>query len=218
MKKVLILVEGQTDETVVRDVLAPHLSSKGIALVPVIVKTKRDKTGKAFKGGISSFDQVHRDLKPLLRDGSAIGVTTLLDYYGLPNDFPGMKDRPPKDAYARVAHVEAEFAKAVNNRKFVAHLTLHEIEAWIYVDPKAAEWVFENQKVPLRLKEIRASCGGAELVDEGPETAPSKRILAIAPEFEKAIHGPMAIEAVGIDQIRTACQHADAWLRTIEAL
>lgn len=79
MKKVLILVEGQTEETVVRDVLSPYLRSRDTYLEPIILKTKREKWGTTFKGGIRSFGQVRRDLLPLLGDSSAAAVTTLIE-------------------------------------------------------------------------------------------------------------------------------------------
>lgn len=218
MKKVLILVEGLTEETVVRDLIDPHLWEREICLEPVILKTKREKSGKTFKGGIGSFEQVSRDLKLLLGDTSAIAVTTLLDYYRLPSDFPGTDDRPTRDPYKRVAHVERAFEKAIDHRKFVPHLTLHELEAWVYVDPFLSEWVFGDPKISKKLIEIRNQCGGPELVDEGPATAPSKRILAVAPEYEKPFHGPLAIGEVGIDRVRAACTHANAWLAKLESL
>ena len=218
MKKVLILVEGQTEETVVRDVLSPYLGSTGVHLEPIILKTKREKWGTTFKGGIRSFDQVRRDLLPLLGDTSAAAVTTLIDYYGLPQDFPGMDSRPAGDPYARIRHVESAFANSIAHPRFVPHLTLHELEAWVFVDPKKCAWVFSGSDVPGQLDGIRAASGGAEKIDENPDTAPSKRILDLAEDYQKALHGPMAIGAIGIDVVRTACPHADDWLRRIEKL
>ena len=54
MKRVLILVEGQTEETFVRDLLEPHLSRRGVFPVPILAKTKRTTSGQTFKGGIPS--------------------------------------------------------------------------------------------------------------------------------------------------------------------
>ncbi|WP_255637136.1 DUF4276 family protein [Hyalangium versicolor] len=90
MKRILILVEGQTEETFVREVLAPHLVSLGLALQPVIVVTSRLETGEKNKGGIIRFGPVKQNLLMLLGDSNAVKVTTLFDFYGLPRDFPGM--------------------------------------------------------------------------------------------------------------------------------
>ena len=218
MKKVLILVEGQTEETVVRDVLSPYLSSRSTYLEPIILKTKRQKWGTAFKGGIQSFGQVRRDLLPLLGDTSAVAVTTLIDYYGLPRDFPGMDSRPTVDPCARVQHVEKAFRESIDHPRFIPHLTLHELEAWLFVDPKKCSWVFSHSEIPRKLDEIRTANGGAENIYENPETAPSKRILGLSADYQKTLHGPMAIGAIGVDAIRAACPHAGTWLRRIESL
>jgi hypothetical protein len=34
----------------------------------------------------------------------------------------------------------------------------------------------------------------------------------------KTLHGPMAVDAIGIAAMRQACPHADAWLRRLEVL
>jgi hypothetical protein len=67
----------------------PLISPRGLVLHPVLAKTKRTLSGAAFKGGITSYVQVRRDIIGLLRDSSAIRVTTMIDYYGLPDDFTG---------------------------------------------------------------------------------------------------------------------------------
>ena len=56
MKWLLILVEGQTEETFVRDVLIAHLASFEVHATPVILKTKRVKAGGVFRGGVTSTD------------------------------------------------------------------------------------------------------------------------------------------------------------------
>jgi hypothetical protein len=78
--------------------------------------------------------------------------------------------------------------------------------------------IFSQQDIPRKLDEVRQNLGGPENINENPETAPSKRILQIAEDYQNALHGPMAIGAIGMDAIRKACPHAEAWLRRIEAL
>lgn len=86
MKRVLILVEGQTEETFIRDVMARHLTSFDVYMTPVILSTKRIKSGFKFKGGVGNFLQFKRDLQRLLGDRDAAAITTMVDYYGLPKD------------------------------------------------------------------------------------------------------------------------------------
>jgi hypothetical protein len=56
-----------------------------------------------------------------------------------------------------------------------------------------------------------------EMVNDGTETAPSKRILSVYPQYLKTVYGPLVIADAGLDSIRQRCPHADRWLRTIEA-
>jgi hypothetical protein len=75
MKRGLVLVKGQTEERFVNECLAPYLLAKGLLLErPTIVTTKRVAGGSNFKGGISSYGPVQRDLQRLLHDGYAIGL------------------------------------------------------------------------------------------------------------------------------------------------
>jgi len=89
MKRVLVLVEGQTEERFVKGQLQPHLWPMGVDPQPKIATTKRVKTGPDFKGGVITFSQAENDLRRLLNDSGASSVTTLLDFYGFPRDFNG---------------------------------------------------------------------------------------------------------------------------------
>jgi hypothetical protein len=48
LKPILVLVEGQTEETFVREVLRQHLASLDLYVTPVVVATKRVKSGLKF--------------------------------------------------------------------------------------------------------------------------------------------------------------------------
>ena len=219
MKRILILVEGPTEETIVRESLVPHLLSRGLSISSVIVTTSRLETGEKRKGG-NSYEIVKRDLRTLLRDGNAVKVTTFFDFYGLPQDFPGMADIPKGSCYERVAHVERALASDINHPRFLPYLALHEFEAFIFTDPARCAWVFSDapKEVIPTLEQHRASVNSPEELNEGRETAPSKRILKAYPGYQKTVHGPLAVLEIGLPALRAACPHFDQWLSTIEAL
>jgi hypothetical protein len=108
IKRALVLVEGQTEERFVKDVLAPALEPQNLYLKSTVLVTKRVKSGPNFKGGVTSFVKFETDLRLLFLGAGNALVTTLLDYYGLPNDFPGMVTRPNGTPLQRVKHVEQE--------------------------------------------------------------------------------------------------------------
>ena len=57
-----------------------------------------------------------------------------------------------------------------------------------------------------------------EDIDDGRETAPSKRIRAAMPKFDKAGQGYVVAERIGLPTIRAECPRFDAWVRRLEAL
>ncbi len=137
MKRVLILVEGQTEEIVAKELLAPHLFPFDVHLAPVVVATKRPAGAPKQAGGISSWAQVRREVELLLRDSSLDCVTTMIDYYGLPTDWPGWAERPQGGA-AAVAHLEASMATDLGDDRFLPYLALHETEAMVFTGPAEA--------------------------------------------------------------------------------
>ena len=78
----------------------------------------------------------------------------------------------------------------------------------------------EHEEAVSNLAAMAAGFASPELIDDGPETAPSKRIIRVIPEYErrKALAGPLIAARIGLDVIRGKCRHFHKWLEKIEAL
>ena len=217
-RRALILVEGQTEERFVKDVLTPAFLQKDLFFSPTILVTKRVKNGPNFKGGVTTFKKFQNDAQRLLNSASGALVTTLIDYYGLPTDFPGMTSRPAGTPVARVTHVEQAIAMEFGSPpNFLPFLALHEFEAWLFASPDELPRVMtENQKQP-QFAAIRASVQTPEEINERPEFAPSKRIEALFPAYKKTLHGPAAAGRIGLERIRAECPHFASWLGKLES-
>ena len=219
MKKVLIYVEGQTEETFVRTVLTPYLSRKcGLFLVSTLARTKRTKSGRTFKGGIVSFGQIRRDLIRLLSDSSALAVTTMIDYYNLPDDFPGKATIPDDTPYRRVAYLEKAFEKAIGHHRFLPFLVLHEFETFVLVDPEKLGEALPQYRYQVPALEKDVGSLPPEEIDEGNDTHPAARISRYFPAYQKALHGPRIVQSIGLKQIRERCPHFNEWLGRLESL
>jgi hypothetical protein len=216
-KKVLVLVEGQTEEGFVKRVLAPYLSVKGIFLIPTIIKTKKEIRGPDHKGGVNSYQQVKRDLAPLLNDTSSDIVTTMIDYYALPSDFPGYNERPVGTCYARIEYMENQFGSDVNNTKFLPYLQLHEFEALVFACENKLPSAFINVLHKIsRITNINNEFASPEEINENPLTAPSKRLVNIFPEYQKVYHSQLILSQANIEELRTKCSHFHSWLLKLE--
>ncbi len=218
MKRVLMLVEGQTEEGFVKTVLAPEFLGRDLIILPTILVTKRTKTGLAHKGGVTSFAKLEGDVRRLLRNPGDALVTTLIDYYGLPQDTPGMSTRiAHRTAVERVQHVETALHVHFGApRNFLPFLALHEFEAWLLSCTTTLPQDVSGQG---RGKDFAAICSSAdspEEVNEQPQTAPSKRILGLYPEFRKTLHGPIVAQKIGLALMRRKCPHLNAWLTRLE--
>ena len=141
----LILCEGQTEETFVQRSIAPHLLTLNVVAIPTLIVTKKPTSGAVSRGGITRYAQVRRDIVHLLRDSSAALVTTLIDYYGLPADFPGMSTLPDGSPYQKVAHLEQALTQDINNNRFLPYLIIHEFEAFLFAQPRVIMQTFAQR-------------------------------------------------------------------------
>jgi hypothetical protein len=217
VKKVNVLVEGHTEERLVNLVLQPELMGAGVWLNPVILTTRRSASGPNHHGGVTSWAKMRNDIRRLLGDSSAHLVTTLIDFYGLPVGTPGLGDQPPgADPYARVAHVERAIGAEIADRRFLPFLALHETEAWVLAAAQELAGWYDLPDLAADLSAQVKAAGGPEYVNDGPETAPSKRIIRAYPGYRKVADGPDAISLLGVPALRAVCPHLDAWLSGLE--
>ena len=212
MSRVLVFVEGQTEETFVRDLLVPYFSRLGIYLTPILAQTS-----PGHKGGIVSYGKVKHQLTRLCRQDQGAYVTTMMDYYGLPNDFPGLDGRVA-DAHEQVMRLELALQQDIDAPNFIPNLMLHEFEALLFSAPeKFAEWL-DDQALLAPMAAIRAAFATPEHINNSPQTAPSKRILTLVPHYKKTVDGPLIAEDIGLDAIRAQCPHFNNWIERLLAL
>ncbi len=216
MKRVLVLVEGQTEERFVKEVLGPHLLSFAVDIIAVILKTSESPRGR---GGVSNYAKIRGDVLRLLRDTSVTAVTTMLDYYGLPNDFPG-KDTLTASAlpYERVEHLEKAFAEDIDDPRFLPFLMLHEFEALLFADIEKLLEVIPGVSQHARKTLRQLTEQPPETINENENTHPARRIQQCIPGYSKVLHGVLAVQRIGLEIIRQKCPHFNSWLSKLEAL
>lgn len=219
MIRLLMLVEGQSEEIFVKHTLTPHLAQHGVYVQsPIVLWTKRLPGGGGFRGGVSNWNQIRRDLLPLTRDGDA-WVTTLLDFYGLPEDFPGLPEAlGAGNAEEKVIALQERFLAEINHQRFIPFLALHEFEAWLFSAPDAIEAHFGKAHLAEKLQSTVQEAGAPELINHGPTTHPKARLKTLVGAYKETSDGPTLLEKIGIAAVRAACPHFDSWLQRLEAL
>ncbi|WHT18575.1 DUF4276 family protein [Crossiella sp. CA-258035] len=199
-QRIHLLVEGQTEEILVRELLGPELTGLGYGVTHSSLR------------GVSRWARVQDTIWRLLHDRSIAVLTTVIDYYAFPGDAPGMASRASNDPVSRVRQVEEQVAAAIGDPRFVPHLVLHETESWVFAAGDQLAAHVRSPQLATKLSRDCAKAGGPELVNDGPDSAPSKRLLRYHPGYLKTAHGPKAIQDLGLPALRAQCPHLDAWL------
>jgi Domain of unknown function (DUF4276) len=227
MARLYLFAEGPTEQTFADTVLKPHLAKKGVYLDRVVLIAHAKKKGKVHRGGVGGgrYLPMKNDIVRFLKqDNNADAFfTTMIDLYGIHNDFPGLADAENMrhDPNERVAALESAFAKDIDDIRFVPFIQLHEYEAYLFSDPTWFGFFYEqHEKQIAALRAIADDYATPELIDDGEHSAPSKRIIAEIPDYDdaKPAVGPQVAELIGLEVIRSKCPHFAAWLERLEQL
>ena len=215
MNRVYLLVEGQTEEAFVSELLLPHYARQGLYLNPIIVSTS-----PGHKGGVTKYAKIKPQIERLCKQDHTAYVSTLFDLYALPQDFPGrnVPNYPVSASGQQKAQfVEKALEQDIDQQNFIPNLLVHEYEALLFTKIDAFQTWTDDDSVLKPLYEI-CKTTAPEDINDGPNTAPSKRILSAMKGYQKTFHGPLIACDIGLDAIRANCPHFDSWLKKLEAL
>jgi hypothetical protein len=212
------VVEGQTEETFVRDVLAPKLGEWSVFIDSRCVMTGRHR-GVTYRGGITKYQKLRTDLVLWMKEDQQpeAWFTTMFDLYAMPDDFPGYRDCARLgDPVQRVECLEDRLLDDVAHRRFIPYVQLHEFEALIFSDPRQLEGSFPGNPGAIdQLITIRGEFPTPEHINDRPELAPSKRILRVLPDYRKPVAGPTILKQIGLATLRRQCPHFNRWIERI---
>jgi len=223
--RLLVEVEGQTEEQLVNEVLAPHLYEKGYQAV--CARLVGNQRLRARRGGIRNWDSVSRDIVRHLREDHGRIVTTMVDYYALPATWPGRATAaslPAETSAAKAARVEEallddmaeRMGAGFDRRRFVPFVVMHEFEGLLFSSCGALPRLVGDGELEAKLTEIRDGFSTPEDINDSPETAPSKRISSLVPRYEKPLYGVITFLEIGLRTVRAECPHFHQWLEQLE--
>ncbi|MBU1194572.1 MAG: DUF4276 family protein [Proteobacteria bacterium] len=223
MIRLNIVVEGQTEETFINKILGPHLAVFNVFARARCVETGR-KRNQIFRGGMISYHKAQKDIQLWMKEdkGDDARFTTMFDFYKLPGDFPGFnKAKQQPDPYRKIEVIEDKLSADIASPRFIPYLQLHEYEALLFSDiEKFHHYYIDHNSQLTKLKQDVSGVTNPELINENPDTAPSKRIIKFLPSYdrEKPSAGPIIAEHIGLQKIRSKCQHFNAWVSQLETL
>lgn len=225
--RLLFHVEGQTEETVVNEVIRPHLYRHGYTSVGARLLGNARQRGQ--RGGIRSWPPIRTEIMNHLREDPGCLVTTMVDYYGMPKTGPdawperntaGARPFPQRASVVQDAiHLDIcnALGSGFDRRRFVPYVMIHEFEGLLFSDcNRFGQGIGRPDLIP-RFQAIRATFSSPEEINDSDLTAPSKRIEGLMPGYQKPLYGTLAVLEIGIDAIRAECPNFRQWLATLEA-
>ena len=222
MSRLLVHVEGEAEETFVNEVLSPYLYNRGCSAVSA--RLMGNARQRSRRGGIKGWDEVRKDILGHLKQDAGRLVTTMVDYYGLPQTWPGRKAAGGTVFAQKAKTVEDELLAdisqgmggAFNSGRFIPYVMMHEFEAMLFSDCEGFGRGIGREDLVPHLQVIRDQFASPEEIDDSPHTAPSKRIGHLMPNYEKPLMGNLAALEIGIHAIRRECPHFEKWLELLE--
>jgi hypothetical protein len=228
MARLLVHVEGQTEETFVNEVLRNHLLHCGYESVSArIIGNARLRRRR---GGIRPWLTVRKDIINHLHEDPGCVATTMVDFYGLPQHgdraWPGRAAAVGASGHQKASVVEEalrddlahEMGTDFDTTRFLPFVVVHEFEGLLFSDCAAFARGISRPDLEPSFSQIRECFSTPEEIDDSPVTAPSKRVEELVPGYNKPHYGALAILEIGLSPIRAECPHFDSWLHQLESL
>jgi Domain of unknown function (DUF4276) len=217
VKKVFIVVEGYTELEFINSVLSDYLKSKiieqNVAIIPFPISTNAN-LGK--KGGGNSYKHWKNDLLKHTQKLEDKVVTTFMDYYALPENFPNYKHC---SAIIKIDERLSCLEQAIkddiapNNYKFFPYIQKHEFETLLFSSNIGFASLFEE--IADETQKIIDQHPNPEDINDQPHTAPSKRLLKIKTDYDKVADGTLIALEIGIDKMLEKCPRFKNWVENI---
>lgn len=221
MIRLHVTTEGQTEQDFVKKVLAPSLGVNIVADARSVLTSKDKRLSREYRGGLKHYLKAKDDILTWMKEDNhpECRFTTMFDLYGLPQDFPGYDEsRRVSDVYERVRILEQAFVDDIGDPRFIPYIQLHEFEALILADPRQLDWEYiDHDESITRLVQMVGN-QNSELINDGFETAPSRRIIKEIPEYDKRSAGVAVAGKIGLSVLRSKCPHFDEWITKLEKL
>lgn len=212
MIRVCVVCEGPTEVEFIKSCISPYLLGRGIHAYPCVLQAPSGR----HRGGRVTVDRLVKFISHQYHECDRI--TTLVDYYG----FQDREGRTRAQLEEAILVGVGERTTGFDSRFVMPYVQMYEFEGLLFSDIDQFQLVLEGWQDERRtaLAKTREAFGTPEDINGRPDTAPSKRLLAIfgRAAYSKTEHGPLIAEAIGIEKIREECPQFHAWVCRLEAL
>lgn len=222
LTRVIVFAEGKNEMKFLKYCLAPFLIKKNINITCI------DLQGKI------KFDRVKQIIKFQLKKDRGVYVTTMLDYYGIDADWPGVQDLQQKKSRG-IKMTPIQIGQALRDSfigklketesdnqamftRLIPYFQVHEFEALLFSDLQVLERVTE-----VSITDINKKIDGLapEEINDVKETAPKSRLLSLftgKKDYRGIDTNTDILKMTPLEKMRNSCPNFDSWVTELEGL
>lgn len=212
MKRLVFIVEGDTEVIFINDIVIPYLYSLGFNN-PMNTQTIITNRKQHKKGGVINYEYLKNDINRVLAQGNVI-ITTFIDFFRLPTNFPNFTND------SKLIHTieEGIYNDFENNENLIPYIQRHELESLMFAGKDGFELVIDEEKKLEFIEKIIEQYPNPEDINSNPENAPSKRLERIF-NYDKVADSEIIFGMLEIQSIINKCPKFKSWInKLIEAL
>lgn len=217
-RRINILGEGRSEVQFIKTAITPHFAKMEVQVTPMAVMTSRRHDAK---GGLQNYAKFRNDIERLLKSQPDAFVSTMIDLFRIPGDFPGVSEsRRFADPVEQAKSIEAAIAQDISSPNLVPYIQVHEFETLLYVNLDVIKPRIKDSHAAIEALKAEVANLAPESINGGPQTAPSKRLIKHLPAYRKnkLRVGAPAAAFIGLSGLRQSCPHFDEWVCRLEAL
>ena len=149
----------------------------------------------------------------------------MVDFYGLPSDWPGRNQAKSCKNYLDKAitvennilnDIKESLGDSFNLNRFTPYVQMHEFEALLFSSPDILAVSLGDKNLSSVFSDIRNEFSNPEEINDNYDTCPSRRIEMIFQGFKKIINGITAANRIGLETMRSECPHFNEWIKKLE--
>ena len=221
MKRLILIVEGETELEFVKRLLIPYFSKQGIISSIHAIMISMSGGGHGF----NNIEHFGNTIKPVLYNSDEPIITTLIDHYGINSEskLPGYTEcLLEQDMAMRLNKMELklyEYVQAIKSyRYFIPYIQRHEMETLFFADPENG-FGLEDERIKNEVINLCATFDSIEDINNTPEGAPSKRLADIyskhQEKYEKIVDGIEIAELTTIEKMLEMCPRFRMWVERL---
>lgn len=223
--QIAIVAEGPTELQFVNQFLAPYLrtaSKNRIVVRAMVVPTSISADGKRISGGGSWYSKspgrgYHGIITNLLAQPHWDAVTTMIDLYGFPKDFLDKQELESPSLSDLEDTLTTAYAPQKRPENWLPFVMKHEIETLVIAAAlHGTSSVFSRAQVRT-MEKWKRDAGGVEEINDSPQTASSKRLEQLQPNYRKLPDSFEVFSNARLDDVMEECPRFAAWVARLLA-